>query len=128
MRLLLLLLLPMVLSLFWLVIRQYVAMRLHERAERARTIDAKVTDGRSFPPGERGEAATDDAPSAGRPGGSKAKCGRHNVHLFLRLVGSEASCRHCAAIEDAERDAELAAAVDAAESVLRGNRKPPARS
>ncbi len=124
MRLLLLLLLPMVLSLFWLVIRQYVAMRLHERT---RTIEAKVTDARSFPPGERGEAPTDDAPAASRPAGSKAKCGRHNVHLFLRLVGSEASCRQCAVIEDAEREAELAAAVDAAESVVRGNRKPPAR-
>ena len=125
MRLLLLLLLPMVLSLFWLVIRQYVSMRLHERT---RTIDAKVTDARSFPPGERGEAPTDAAPASGWPGGSKTKCGRYNVHLFLRLVGGEASCRHCAAIEEAEREAEIAAAVDAAESVLRGDRKPPARS
>lgn len=123
MRLLLLLSLPMVLSLFWLVIRQFVAMRLHERA---RTIDAKVTTGRSFPPGESGDPAA-DKPAARTATRSKAKCGRYNSHLFLRLVGAEASCRHCAAIEEAEREAELTAAVDAAESVLRGDRKPPAR-
>ena len=112
MRLLLLLLLPVLLALFWLLLRQYVAMRL---GARGRVIDGKASDARSFPPGEapRGRAPAPDEPS----------CGRHDLHLFLRLAGAGGSCRHCAALRREARDADAAAAVDAAERALRGERR-----
>ena len=111
-RLLLLLLLPALLALFWLLLRQYAAMRM---AERARCIDAKVTDARSFAPGE---AQPDSAPAPDAP-----SCGRHDLHLFLRLAGAGGACRHCAALRRAEQDADAAAAVEAAERALRGERR-----
>ena len=115
MRLLLILLLPGLLSLFGLVLRAWMSMRM---AERDRIIDAKVTTARSSP------VDPDEGP-AGSPAGSRRNappCGRYNLHLLFRLVGGERSCRHCAAIERARYEADAAAAVDAAEQALRGDR------
>ncbi len=112
MRLLLLLLLPGLLALFWLLLRQYVAMRL---GERARVVDAKASNARSFPPGE--------APRERPPAPDEPSCGRHDLHLFLRLAGAGGSCRHCAVLRREAHDADAAAAVDAAERALRGDRR-----
>ena len=112
MRLLLFLLLPALLALFWLLLRQYAAMRL---AERGRVIDGKASDARSFPPGE--------APRERAPAPNEPSCGRYNLHLFLRLAGAGGSCRHCAVLRQEAHDADAAAAVDAAERALRGERR-----
>lgn len=116
MRLLLILLLPGLLSLFGLVLRAWMSMRM---AERDRIVDARVTDARSSPV-DRGEG------EAGTPGDPRRRnappCGRYNLHLLFRLVGGERSCRHCAAIERARYEADAAAAVDAAEEALRRDR------
>ncbi len=116
MRLLLILLLPGLLSLFGLVLRAWMSMRI---AERDRIVDARVTDARSSPV-DRGEG---EAGTPGDPRGRNAPpCGRYNLHLLFRLVGGERSCRHCAAIERARYEADAAAAVDAAEEALRRDR------
>lgn len=116
MRLLLILLLPGLLSLFGLVLRAWMSMRM---AERDRIVDARVTDARSSPV-DRDEGG---AAPPGAPGRRDAPpCGRYNLHLFLRLVGAERGCRHCAAIERERYEADAAAAVDAAEQALRGDR------
>lgn len=116
MRLLLILLIPGLLSLFGLVLRTWMSMRM---AERDRIVDARVTDARSSPV-DRGEG---DPGTSGRLGRrNPPPCGRYNLHLFLRLVGAERGCRHCAAIERARYEADAAAAVDAAEQALRGDR------
>ncbi len=119
MRLLLLMLLPFLLSLFWLALRTYVTMRV---SGRGRTIDATVTSARSSPLDADAGAneqrpPTDAAPRRASP------CGRHNLHLFLRLMRSERGCRHCAAIKRTQRAAEAAAAIDAVEQSLRGERR-----
>lgn len=116
MRLLLILLLPGLLSLFGLVLRAWMSMRM---AERDRIVDARVTDARSSPvdPGQGGDAT---AGGSGRR--NPPPCGRYNLHLFLRLVGAERGCRHCAAIERERYEADAAAAVDAAEQALRRDR------
>jgi hypothetical protein len=115
-RLLLILLLPGLLSLFGLVLRAWMSMRM---AERERIIDAKVTSARSSPvDADEGPAG----PLAGSPRRNAPPCGRYNLHLLFRLVGGERSCRHCAAIERARYEADAAAAVDAAEQALRGDR------
>ncbi len=116
MRFLLLLLLPGLVALIGLVLRTWIAMRM---AERSRIVDATVTDVRSSP--------VDPEEAASRPRGRLRRrepppCGRHNLHLLFRLVGGEDSCRHCAAIERAQYEADAAAAVDAAEQALRGDR------
>ncbi len=112
-RLLLLLLLPALVSLIGLVLRTWLSMRMNERQ---RIVDATVTSARSSP-----------VDPAGAHGRSRRRepppCGRHNLHLLFRLVGGEDSCRHCAAIERARFDADAAAAVDAAEQALRGDRR-----
>ena len=115
MRFLLLLLLPGLVALIGVVLRTWIAMRM---AERNRIVDATVTDVRSSP--------VDSDEATPRPRGRLRRepplCGRHNLHLLFRLVGGEASCRHCAAIERAQYEADAAAAVDAAEQALRRDR------
>ncbi len=116
MRLLLLLLLPVLVSLIGLVLRTWLSMRM---GERNRILDATVTDVRSSPADpENREAGA--RPRAGRR--ERPPCGRYNLHLLFRLVGSEQGCRHCAAIEQARYEEDAAAAVDAAEQALRGDR------
>ncbi len=117
MRLLLLLLLPGLLGLIGLVLRTWIAMRM---AERDRIVDARVTDARSSPVDRDEGGAATSAPPGRR---NAPPCGRYNLHLFLRLVGAERGCRHCAAIERERYEADAAAAVDAAEQALRGDRR-----
>ena len=115
MRLLLLLLLPALVSLIGLALRTWLSMRM---AERNRIVDATVTSVRSSPAAPEGTLGGE-----GRLRRREAPpCGRHNLHLFFRLAGGEENCRHCAAIERARFEADAAAAVDAAEQALRGDR------
>lgn len=116
MRLLLLLLLPGLVSLIGLALRSWISMRM---GERQRIVDATVTSARSSPV-DSGEEAGGSSGIRGRR--EPPPCGRHNLHLLFRLVGGEKSCRHCAAIERARFEADAAAAVDAAEQALRGDR------
>ncbi len=116
-RLLLLLLLPALVSLIGLVLRTWLSMRMNERQ---RIVDATVTSARSSPVDPEGGPAGAHGRSRRR---EPPPCGRHNLHLFFRLVGGEDSCRHCAAIERARFEADAAAAVDAAEQALRGDRR-----
>ena len=112
MRFLLLLLLPGLVALIGLLLRTWIAMRM---AERNRIVDATVTGVRSSP-------ADPEAPRSRFRRREPPPCGRYNLHLLFRIVGGEASCRHCAAIERAQFEADKAAAVDAAEEALRGDR------
>ena len=112
MRFLLLLLIPAVVSLIGLVLRTWISMRM---AERNRIVDATVTDVRSSP-------ADPDRPAPARGRRERPPCGRYNLHLLFRRVGGEESCRHCAEIEREQYEADAAAAVDAAEQALRGDR------
>ena len=115
MRLLLLLLLPALVSLIGLALRTWLSMRM---AERNRIVDATVTSVRSAPVDREGTVGGEWRSRRRGP----PPCGRHNLHLFFRLAGGEESCRHCAAVERARFEADAAAAVDAAEQALRGDR------
>lgn len=107
MRGLLLLLLPLI----WVFAAYVVGLITNEmrRAkQRPRTIEGEWRD-----PGEER--------LVGYGRSSRALCGRHNLHLVLRLAFAEGSCKHCAAIRAQRRDVEVEEALRAAERYASGH-------
>jgi hypothetical protein len=107
MRALLLLLLPLI----W-VFAAYVVSLITNEVRRARqgpqTIEGEWRD----PAGDR---------RVYQPRGRKrALCGRHNLHLVLRLAFAEDSCKHCAVIREERRDMDVEEALRAAERYASG--------
>lgn len=106
MRAMLLLLLPLI----WVFAAYVVGLVVNEmrRSKQApRTIEGEWRE----PGGYR-------APAGRR---ARALCGRHNLHLLLRLAFAEDSCKHCAAIREQRRDNEVEEALRAAERYASGH-------
>lgn len=106
MRVLLLLLLPLI-WVFAAYVVSLVVSEMRRAKERPRTIEGEWRD----PGGYR--------PAPGRRP-QRALCGRHNLHLLLRLTFAEDSCKHCAAIREQRRDSEVEEALRAAERYASG--------
>jgi hypothetical protein len=102
MRHMLVLLIPAMWGFMWLFIRLLMNQRAapppHRRDEPV--IEVNWRDPQDYRPSDEPQGPL---------------CGRHNLHLFMRLVGTERACRHCAEVrheqdikerEDAIREAE----------------------
>ena len=105
MRGLLLLLLPLI----W-VFAAYVVSLVTNEMKRARA-KPRTIEGQWREPGEY-------RPVNRRR--SRALCGRHNLHLILRLAFAEDSCKHCAVIREERRDMDVEEALRAAERYASG--------
>lgn len=113
MRGLLLLLLPLI----W-VFAAYVVSLVTSEMRRARQ-GPRTIEGEWRDPGDGRPVY----PSRGR---KRALCGRHNLHLVLRLAFAEDSCKHCAAIREERRDMDVEEALRAAERYASGHPKDDA--
>jgi hypothetical protein len=107
MRAMLLLLLPLIWA-FAAYVVSFVVAEMRRAKQRPRTIEGEWRD-----PG----AGAYRSPAGRR---SRALCGRHNLHLLLRLAFAEDSCKHCAAIREQRRDNEVEEALRAAERYASG--------
>lgn len=100
--LLLFMIVPVVWTLAWVLLRLIFVERLRAAKQRGTVVEGTWRDPESPTPvsgtGEKGPL-----------------CGRRTLHLLLRTFGAEEGCRHCAAIAAARRESERRAAVEEAE-------------
>ena len=105
MRGLLLLLLPLI-WVFAAYVVSLVTSEMKRAKQRPRTIEGQWNEPGEYRPVSRGR--------------SRALCGRHNLHLILRLAFAEDSCKHCAEIREQRRDVDVEEALRAAERYASG--------